>query len=383
MKKKLIMILLLVGNLMLAGCYGGLEVNDTVVPTGRGVDIQDGKKVYSAQLAKPQGREESSNTDTTLVVTEKGDSFSMAARSFYLFLPRKPLWSMINTTIIGENLAREDISLCADFFARNPNVRLNSNLFLAYHTTPEEIFKVKVPMSKYSAQSLAEIIKIEEKSLGIYMKVDVREFLFKAATAGIEQVLPQVIIEKNGEEERLRLDGTAVFLKNKMVGSLDEAESRGLRFLKTKPISGGLFSAEVPLGAGDKVTLELIDSVAKIKPIFADNKKIKMQIRIKADGNFYEQNNDINYLTPENILKVEQAANQAIEKDIMACIKKSQALKSDVMGWGLHISRKNPEIWVNLKSNWPEIFAEIETEITVDFKFRRGYLIDTVFKSQD
>jgi len=105
-----------------------------------------------------------------------------------------------------------------------------------------------------------------------------------------------------------------------------------------------------------------------------------MKIKIKAEGNFYEQQNTENLSTEEMIEKLEKAANKAIEKDIEACIKKAQLLNSDILGWGLKISQNSPREWKKLKNNWPQHFSQVDSEISVDYKIRRNYLIDKPFK---
>lgn len=374
-----LIILLYCSTIFLSGCFKITEINDTVVAVGRGIDIEGQEILFSAQLALPEPEEGASKEEPAIVVTARGDSFALAARNIYYNTPRKPLWSMIDTIIIGENLARQDASLFADYLARNRNLRLNANLFLAYQCTPEDVFKVKVPLEKLSAVALNKMIDLQENQLGIYMPVKAKEFLFKAGTPGVEPVLPQIVIEKKNDKEVLKLDGTAVFYNKQMVGSLNEDESRGFRFLSPRRIHGGLMVVPSPLEGGLPVTVELTASLAKTQIKVED--QIKILIEIKAEGNFYEQNDTLEYLTPENIGKVELAVNQQIKKEVQACIDKAQALKSDIFGWGRDINLNEPQVWESVQNDWPQIFSETEAEISVDFKLRRGYLVERVFKS--
>jgi len=369
------------GIIFFSGYLKTSEINDTVVAVGRGIDIEGEEILYSAQLAKPetpQRKGTGAKQEPALVVTSRGESFALGARHIYYSTPRKPLWSMIDTIIIGENLARQDTSLFADYLARNRNVRLNANLFLAYQCTPKDVFETEVPLEKLSAPALNKMIELQESQLGIYLPVKAKEFLFKAGTTGIEPVLPQIVIEKTDDKELLKIDGTAVFYNKKMVGSLNEEESRGFRFLSPRRIYGGILIVPSPLEGGLPLTIELTDSLAQTKVEAGD--KLKVRINIKAEGSFYEQNDTLDYLTPENIAKVELAASEQIKKEVQACINKAQGFKSDIFGWGRRLSLNEPEVWEKFADDWPEIFAEAETEISVDFKLRRGYLVERVFK---
>jgi len=390
MRRYLIVTILLLSSLLLSGCYNRLEVNDTVGVVGYGVDIKGGQKAFSAQLALPKQREGGAapTGPQSMIISETGQGFAEAARRVLLYLPRVPLWSMTDTMIMSEKLARKDIGLVIDFFARNRFLRNNLFLFLSKGTTPVDIMQVKVPPEDYSALALEKIIRNQEKQLGIYMPVTLKDFLYKSGTPGIEPVIPQVIIEKKGEKEKLKLEGTAVFRGRKMVGSLNEQESRGLRYLSPKMISGGLFIIKSPDSKNNDmdmlenaVTLELIRSRAKVKPVISGD-RIKMKIKIEAEGNFYEQSNTVDLSSQEMIKKLEEEANKAIKRDIQACIDQAQSLNSDILGWGLSISRCCPQEWEQLKDNWPQDFVRVESEISVDYKIRNSYLLKRAFKFQ-
>ena len=387
MHRRLIVTIILLSSLIISGCYNRLEVDETVIVVGYGVDIKGEQKVFSAQLALPAPRMQQAGSTGSLamIVTEPGQGFAEAARRVFLTLPRTPVWSMTDTMIMSEKLAREDIGLVVDFLARNRFLRNNLFLFLSKGTSPEEIYRIEVPPENYSALALEKMIKAQEKQIGIYIPVKQKDFLYKSATAGIEPVIPQVIIEKSGEQKRLKLEGTAVFRDQRMVGSLNEQESRGFRYLSPQMISGGLFIIESPTGNTDKgilqnaVTLELIRSRTQIEPVLEGN-KIKMNIKIEAEGNFYEQSNPTDLASQAMIKNLEIAANKTIKRDIQKCIDKAQLLKSDILGWGLNISRYCPQEWEQLKNNWPQDFARVESEISVDFKIRRSYLLEQAFK---
>lgn len=378
-RRVLLLVFILGSSIFLTGCFKGkIEINDTIVAVGSGMDIKGQDMIFSVQVALPESKNGSSNQEPFMVLSAPGKSFSESGRNLYLSSPRRPLWSLINTNIIGEDLARQDIALFTDFATRNRNIRLNANIFLAYQATAEEVLKVKVPLEKHSASALNRVIELQENQLGIYMPVKTKEFLYKAGTPGIEPVLPQIIIEKKEGQESIKLEGTAVFKDRRLVGSLNEEESRGFRFLSSEPISGGLFLVPSPV-EGRPVTLELSESICQSKAELGGS-KIKILINIEAEGNFYEQNDEIDYLAIENIDKVEAAANDYIKSVVESCIYKAQELNSDIFGWGLNISQNNSAEWEKLQTDWSNIFSEVETEVNVDFILRRGYLVERVFK---
>jgi spore germination protein KC len=104
-----------------------------------------------------------------------------------------------------------------------------------------------------------------------------------------------------------------------------------------------------------------------------------MNISIKAKGNIIEDNSNHNTDEPQIAKAIEQAAAQALRRDIESCINQAQALNSDIMGWGLSISRSHPELWQEIEGDWPEIFAGIPSNIKVEFKLIQTYLQKDVF----
>ncbi len=382
------MFILLISSSILSGCYDNLEVNQTVAVVAHGWDIEGQNKLLFAQLALTPPREGQLTTEPKyLVVSGSAPSFVQADRRLSLTLPRKPLWSMADTIIIGEKLARKDISLFADTATRNPKIRYNVLLFVSKGVTPEDVFNAEVPPEKYSGTALEKIIQNQTGQAGIYFPITIKDFLYKSATPGIEPVIPQIVIEENGGQKQLTLQGMAVFKGRKMVGSLDEQQSRGLALLNPGAITKTIFNINSPFGSQenekvsipDILALELTAYQTRIKPVI-NGESIIMEIAIEAEGNIIEDNYTQELGTPERVRKIEQAASQALTMNVQSCIDQAQSLDSDILGWGQIISRSYPKTWQNIESSWPEIFAGIKSNIQIDYKLRQIYLQKDSFK---
>ncbi len=379
MQKILLMFSLIIILLCSPGC-NKQEINDTSIPLGLGLDWQEGTYTVIAEMAKPMppGQSSSSAEDQFIVLSGTGKTITEAARNITLSMPMFPLWSHSDLILVGENLAQKDLALFADFFARNRLVRKNSPILITRGASPFDVYEIKTPLEPHSAHAIKGILQLQEKQLGIYTPVKFSDFLEKLATPGIEAVLPQVIIDKQGGNSLIKLDGTAVFKDTKMVGSLDELESRGFRWMQKGMIVGGIIIIPSPLDNTKLLTLELTRSKATITPVI-ENNTIKMKIAIKAEGNFYEQNSTGEILTLENVPKIEALADQEIARQISACITKAQYLKSDILGWGRMVDSKDPKLWKDIEKDWPQIFPGVEYDIKVKFELRRTYLTDKSF----
>jgi spore germination protein KC len=380
-----LLLLLLFSLFFTTGCWNHMEVNETAEAEGIVLDLDGDQPSLSVQLAKPITKDQAGSASALpLNITETGRTFTEAARKITLSLARLPMWAHAGTIIIGNNLASQDLARVVDFVARNRNIRKSALVFISSGSTGKECLEAEVPLESHSSAALKRLIRIQEQQLGIYLPVTLDQFLETLATPGIDPVAPQVAIRETGGKKNLRLVGTAVFKDRKMVGSLDETESRGYRYLSSKMINGGLIIIQSPLEnspSSDKlISIELTRSQATVSPQFEGDRIKNMKIQVEAEGNFYEQTFTGDVLSLDNVNKMQEMVNEKIKAEITASIMKAQGLDSDIFGWGRSIYRRNPALWKEIEKDWPTVFPGIETDISVDFKLRRTYLLDKSFE---
>lgn len=370
----------LLGFLFLAGC-GALESDKVAVPLGASCELADSDDLLeiSAQFSVPAGISEGGGAKkgSVTVLTSTGRTFAEASFKLAHVLPLTPLFTHVQTFIIGEKLAQSDVGLIADFMARNPNARETVILFISRGNPPDKIYNTETPLEYSSGSGLAKMIQIQERQTGIYQPVNFGDFITKLTTCGIEPVCPQVAIIKTGDKDILQLQGTAVFKENRMVGELNEAESQAFRWLNPKGAQGGLLT--VKWDDNSFITMEIIRMEPKFTAVIDKKGKLKMRVELKSEGNFYEQTSNEQILTARGVKKVNTLTSRQIEKNIDQCIKKVQLMGSDVFGWGLIYKRDYPDAWEKMQPDWPHYFAQIEPEIKVSFETRRTYLTDKSF----
>lgn len=391
--KKLIASLLIINCLMLAGCFQQVDINDTVPVLAHGWDIEGQKKILAAQIAlpSPSSLDSSGGSGDSqpkfMVLTSSGKSTVEAARRLSLSLPRTLIWSMTDSLVMSKAMAETDASIYVDPIIRNPRIRLNTRLFIATNAKPENVLQVEIPPEQYSGTALDKLVDTQTKIKGIYIPVDLKNFLFRLATEGIEPIAPQVIIVKKDGRDKLELSGTAVFRESRMVGSLNEQESRGLALLTPGAVSQSLIGIKSPLDSSnensdslfEEVVLEIGDYNTKTKPVF-NGDKISFETEINVDVNLLEKNNDQSFYPTQATEALEKAAQEKLKADVMACINRAQNLRSDIFGWGLELKRRHPQKWRLMGSNWENIFSEAETKVSVNVNLRKVYLERIGFK---
>lgn len=401
MVKNSLKLVCLLSLCMLSGCWDLREISANSISTGVGVELQDNDKIaFSAQLIRPLPPGESGSGQMESVVATTDDyGVALAARRLSLSLSRIPEWSQVRTFILGEKLAGQDLTRIVDFITRNRHLRPDINLMIASQTSPEELLSSNLPNITDLGSGLQDLLRLNEEQLGIYVPTTMGEFAYKLMTPGIEPVAPQITLDKgrgsgapqktgdknsgntNNKKSRIILNGTAVFKGKKMVGTLNENESRGYRWLNTTNRAGGLFNTVSPLNPNHYITLEIVHFSSKTRPDFSRG-RLKMIIEISADLNFYQQDSDNDLLTMERKGQLQEAANREIKRQINACIEKSQQLDSDVLGWGRILQEHEPDQWKELAAIWPEQFPLTESEIKVKSNIKRGMLTSKSFRFQ-
>ena len=231
-----------------------------------------------------------------------------------------------------------------------------------------------MPLSPYSGKGLETILDLQEKQLGIYVPTNVNEFVHKLTTAGIEPIVPQVSIEKG----KLFINGTAVFKGRRIVGSLNEGESRGYRWMNARSLNGGIIDLVSPKSR-ELVSLEVKQFTSKTTLTLEQN-QLKMKITLQAELVFYEKSKSSELLTLSGKEELERLAAQEIKQEILACIKKSQLLGSDILGWGYILQRHEPQLWESCSANWDDIFPTWESDIEVETLIVSSMLSEKSFR---
>lgn len=393
-KKMLLIIFLL--SILITGCWDLQEINSSAIPITFGIDLGRDKKInISVLFVQPVNPTEAGNSQKKTVMATSSDySVALAARRLMLSQSLLPDWAHVQTAVLGENLARNGLPQAIDFMTRNRNLRPDINIFISAKTPPDEI------MARMSnlGDGLKKLISINEFQTGSYVPTTMGEFTYKLMTPGIEATVPQIIktempasnpavtgrnrnASETNNNEVISLYGTAVFKGSQMIGSLDQTESWGYRWLNPFIKTGGFLVINFPVQPQQYAALEVIRFSTKTRPRLSGD-SLKMRIEINAQLNFYEQTGSNELLTPAMLKKLEAEANHEITQQIKCCIKKSQQLNSDILGWGLKLQAYEPDEWKRLKSDWDDFYPLIEADIRVKTVINHTYLSNDTIQYQ-
>jgi spore germination protein KC len=378
-------LLLLLCVLMLSGCWSRRELNELMIVLGIGLDWEDGEFLVSFQVVNPseistmpKGGERPPMT----LYQSKGKTLFEAARSLTAEAPRKVYLGHLQIYVIGEELARMGISNFIDNSLRDNELRMDSNLIIAKGMKAQDLLKLFTPLERLPTQNMLHSLQTSEKSWAPTVSVNLDDLLNKLSTHGDELAVTgiQLVgtkkkatskqnVESYMPSTRFRYTGIAVFKTDKLVGWLNEQESKGFT-----DISGKLKSTsiEVPCGKNSYTGIEVTSSNTKIK-MEIKNGRPEAHIQIRTEANIVDRMcKDIDLENPATIQELNEEIKVIIQNNAEASIKKAQKLKSDIFGFGSTLGMQHPQFWQPIMKEWnEEWFPVLKVQYQIETHIRK------------
>ncbi|MEH7524682.1 Ger(x)C family spore germination protein [Bacillus sp. JJ1503] len=362
--------------LLLTGCWDRWEINDLALVTAAAIDKKEDNQIeLSIQIFVPKALSsggaqagQGGGGATTVSTSHKGVNIADALSKLQGELPRKIFWGQCKVFIFGEDLAREGIRDHLDFLLRHPQPRERAFVFVSKGKA-KNILQLQTRLERFSAETVREIVKL---SIGMKTTLqDLDEMLMSEAQAA---ALPYIKIEtekKSKEKSRQfpKISGTAVFKKDKMVGSISAHKTRGILWLRDE-IKEYTVTAK-PQGKRGDLSLNPVSVQINLIPQIKDE-KWKMTIKVKTEGAIVQNRTNLNLSNPKSLKIAEKAYAKDIKKRIESAIKEAQYdLKADIVGFAKEFHHKYPKEWKRVKHRWDEQFSEVKVEIDVEGHIRR------------
>lgn len=378
MMKALKMFLLAITVSLLTGCWNRIEVNDIAIVTAIGLDlVEDDMIRLSLQVAiptklGPTGGSKGGKERSTFVISEKGATVSEAYRNLQMKLSRRVFFSQSRVLLIGEALARRGIATIIDFYARFHQPRMNSFIMFTKGYASEVIKNIPI-LESVSAEETKELAKL---SVGV--KVYVRDFLNMLLTDGFEPFAPEykltpLEVDTKDDIGKIQvINGAAVFKKDKLIGWMDDTETRGILWLRNE-IEGGVISIKVPKNKGGGIiSFDIIRSETKLLPILKDG-QLKLKVKVTSEMIVTENYSKVVLLNQKNLEEIQKDIEKEIRTRIQLVVNSAQKeFQSDIFGFGQAVYRKYPKAWNTVyKKNWDQDFPKLEVKIHSKVYVRR------------
>jgi spore germination protein KC len=167
------------------------------------------------------------------------------------------------------------------------------------------------------------------------------------------------------DRKTLAVDGSAVFLGDRLVGWLNEEESMGVMFI-TRKARGG----EIPIAfrSAEANATYIFQSVhTSVKPVVG-NGGITYVINLRGSGELAENKDAaIDVMSESDIRAAEQLIDAEAARRCQEAVARCQSLHSDVFGFGDLLHKSDPAAWKRVKDQWRDYFPGVRVQVHADF----------------
>ncbi|MEQ8200209.1 MAG: Ger(x)C family spore germination protein [Syntrophomonadaceae bacterium] len=378
------------------GCWDKREAEELGVVTGIAIE-SDGEKgvrvlVQTTNVAAlnrsgdgNRGLEFEKAYRNTVV---EGENLYDAIKHLSLMTSSQRFYSHTIVIVVSEDYARnQGLGAIMDYIARDPQWRVDVWLLVGRGDV-FALMDTKGVLRPVPAQRIGAILK-QHKLTGTYAPTRLGEFL-KVLSSGTSQPYTAVLESQPNRsktagsgildgvvpepENNLVMNGTAVFKKDKMVGWLDESQSRGLLYIRGK-IGQGEIKFPSPDGSDKVISTEILKAKSKLQPEII-NDRVVMNINIEVSSALEDKQGRVKVSDPEGVQVLEEAQRQAVVESIQSALTAAQEkYQADIFGFGEAVHREYPQRWSMIKQQWPDLFPEVETRICVKSSIRHTNLM--------
>ncbi len=349
----------------LSGCQDYKEVEHLSIVVGCALDKSSEDKTYhlAVEVLKPGGEK---NSDTKSIILEaEGDTIFEAVRNLNEITHKKPYWSNCQVVVISEDLAKEGVLPLIDFFIRGPETRPTIYALISQEKTAREILMQTSVISSVISFGLRSMVEANFDNLSTTNDLD----LLKAANilygeGGTALTLPAVRNSIINGSLTSEINGVAVFAKDKMIGYLDPEDTKYFLFAAGKA-QGGSLNGFIEPGIHGMIGGRIYENNTEIKPVY-ENGKLTIDVETKTKLSIIDQG--VGFSAEDLVISAsEKYWKQSLEENIDSVIKLVQVkFGQDIFGFGDVVSKKNPEVWEKLETEWCSVFKTLETKVSSD-----------------
>jgi spore germination protein len=281
----------------------------------------------------------------------------------------------LRVIIYEDRLASDGIYRMVDTLSRDPS--LGTAVYLAVSSGKSaDILQYRFPEVGNVGTYLYQMIK-QNIAAGQIPSSTLHEFLRHFYSKGSDPILP--VLERVKDE--IHISRLALFLGDRMVGTLSLDESLILGLLKKKEKSGN-FEMEIPQQKLQSFMVE--KGGGKIKDVYVSFDNLKstpsitltdaaepaFQIKVDAKVTLQEISVEIQEIDGDFIKAMETAAEEHIKSDLEKLLSKLKKLKVDPVGFGEIYSSSVRGSRIS-KEEWRTKWAEAKTSIDVHVQIKR------------
>lgn len=351
------------------GCWGSKELTDMVQVIGTGLDnAENGQtkltvQAGSASTSKSDNKKKSAESQIILYQKTGNGIFDMV-RDITHESNRRLFIGHNQCIVFGKEDAQKGVKNQLDFFLRDSEARMDVNILVS-DSTAEEILSTQTEDYDMPAVGIKQLLEMQQANAES-VSTDLMDFSLALASETTCPVASMIHLSKSNGKPRFVVSGTAVFKKDKLVGTLDEEKTRGYLWAMNK-MKNGVVNIQ---SHSQPVCLEILGSRAAIKPVLQANHHLTVHFPISVKLGIREIKNQDGISYDELSKQLEQDVSHLIQKKISDCFHETQLYGTDIYGVGKLVEEKYPQDWDNIKDKWDTLYRNSIPEVSVEVKVK-------------
>lgn len=369
LKRAIVVFNVLVNIFLLTGCWNYVEIDEQINVSGFAIDVgENGKKYHFSAEIIMASLEEKGPLNSNVIETD-ADTVFEAIRNLLTLTSKRLYFGHCKTMVIGEGVAKHGIKEILDLPVRNHELRTTIDIVISKGCKAKEILLTEAVVTTIIAYRINDILKNSKAAVGESPFFKTYLVYNNVQAEGVATVIPALEIRNIEDKKVAKLLGVGVFKEDKLVGFLDEIQTKQLSFINNK-IKSGLLTTESLNDKNKSMSYEIYKSKTKTKISF-DNNEITVNINVKTYVNIGEAETKADYSDPKEVDKARENLQRNMEKDLNNLIKVAQKdFECDIFGIGNKINKNYPNKWHKYKENWEETFQKIKFNVKSEVRIK-------------
>ena len=367
MKVRKILILIVI-SFLLTGCWDYVGLDEITIVSGIAIDKDEKDDKYNLSfefISLPDSSKE--KTIKTKIIEVSGSTIFDAIRNAKKKVMNKLYFANAQVIIVSEEIAKEDgLKAVINFFLRDAEIRETINLIVSKEGKAKDLLDGNTIDNQSIAFEMKKIIDMDSNVTSATKKIQLYEVFNELQIPGETLALPVFHNVKNDKEKVIEAYGTAVFKKDKLIGTLNASESKYYSAINDC-LKGGILAVKLASKGKESdifnISLEIAKNDTKKTYTYKQN-KFKFTITTNTTVYLGEYNYQNRELNEKDISKIERTAENEVKKGINKLIKKAkEEFENDIFDFGNLVYNGNPRLWDKVKKDWSKTFIEADVDI--------------------
>ncbi len=373
-------VLILIVALMLSnGLLNYKELNELAIVSSVAIDKLDDEsyeisvQVMNSKKEGSSGNSGSSGESQITVYTSSDTTVQAALRNMINESPKKLYLSHLNLLVISEEISKEGIGDCLDFFFRNTDINHEITIVIASgENSAKDVISTLTPVElnptqniydslntahTYGATSVNKTIsKVQDELMKEYKETSIDSVEIQG---DVEDGEVSDNIEKSQPDTKVLISKVAYFDKENLKGYISEDDAKIYNIIDNK-IKNTIVQTKIE---DNYAAFEIIESSAKCVPTMDEN-GFSIKISVKVKSNLSELKGKYVIDSKEKLDFAQECLSKKIENMINTYLYNIQNVyKCDISGFGDMLYKKYN---LKFKNNSEGYLEKIKFDVNVE-----------------